>query len=86
MLFFSQNDESILKPTLLISCFMIGCAGATGPMKDSDKLKLMLLAWNYHNNQGKHTLTHTFTDIFTILFVKYPNLVRTSGMELCRSS
>ncbi|RZB40640.1 hypothetical protein BDFB_004036 [Asbolus verrucosus] len=27
---------------------MIGCAG-TGAMKDSDKLKLMLLAWNYHN-------------------------------------
>ena len=32
---------------------MIGCAGP-GAMKDSDKFKLMLLAWNYHNQaQGK---------------------------------
>lgn len=58
---FSQNNESLYKPTLLISCFMIGCAGGTGPMKDSDKLKLMLLAWNYHNNQGKHSFTNTHT-------------------------
>lgn len=49
---------------------MIGCAGGTGAMKDSDKLKLMLLAWNYHNNQGKHRFhTHTLTQLFTYYLI-----------------
>lgn len=38
-------------------------------MKDSDKLKLMLLAWNYHNNQGKHGFTHTITQQYFVYFL-----------------
>jgi hypothetical protein len=50
---------------------MIGCAG-TGAMKDSDKLKLMLLAWNYHNQaQGNTKNTHPNTLIVLFCFVKW---------------
>lgn len=58
-------------PTLLISCGLseIGCAGAGGVMKDSDKLKLMLLAWNYHNQtQGKWQHKKQYTIYVTNLY------------------
>ncbi|KAF5304733.1 hypothetical protein FQA39_LY09510 [Lamprigera yunnana] len=55
----------ISKPTLLMRG-MIGCAG-TGAMKDTDKLKLMLLAWNYHNQaQGNRNGSGDIPDLTSI--------------------
>nr|XP_023020446.1 nucleolar protein 4-like [Leptinotarsa decemlineata] len=41
--------------------------GGSGAMKDSDKLKLMLLAWNYHNNQGnRNGNSDNITDLSSV--------------------